>query len=128
MIPEYLRFIDVHLSLKIIDFLLNISNSNQEDKNELLNLKANQLLQTKLFKEAENFFEENPLLKKEENYTKLISLKNSIKEAEDNLKDEIFGFLNIIKNMEENDDFDFTSLINKKIVNKINQIIKNIGK
>jgi hypothetical protein len=115
MIPEYLRFIDVHLSLKIIDFLLK--NSNQEDKNQLLTLKANQLLQTKLFKEIENFLEENPLFKKEDNFTKVISTKNSIKETEENLKNEIFGFLNIIKNMEENEDFDFTSLINKKIVN-----------
>lgn len=116
MIPEYLKFIDVHLSLKVIDFLLS-KNPSDSEKKELLSLKANQLLQTKLFEEIQKFFEENPSLKNEEKLSKINNQKNSLKENENNLKDLIFGFTNMINNMKENPDFDFTTPINKKIVN-----------
>ena len=116
LLPDYFEFIDSHLSLRILDFLLEKENDSNNSET-LLNVKKSLLLKTKLYDQILKFFEENPKLSSDEEIKKIIEGKNNLISEEDNLKDIIVGFLNIVNNIKNDTNFDFHSPINRKIVN-----------
>jgi len=116
LLPEYLQFIDVHLSLRILDFHISKAD-NTTKKEELIKFKKTQILKTKLFSQIYLFLEENPTLKSDEELQALKESENKLVSYEETLKDKIIGFLNIVNNIKNDPSFDFTTPINKKIVN-----------
>lgn len=116
MLPEYFKFLDTHMSLKVLDFHI-LKASDEAKKGELLKFKKAQILKTKLFKEIYKFLEENPSLKNEEELNAIKKSENKLNSDEEDLKDNIIGFLNIVNNIKNDSSFDFTTPINKKIVN-----------
>lgn len=113
--PEYFQFIDTHLSLKVLDFHLEKVNSEAE-RSQLLSLKKTQLIKTKLYDQIYKFFEENPSLKNEDEFQSIQNSHNNLESYEEDLKDKIIGFLNIVNNIKNDPNFDFSTPINKKIV------------
>jgi hypothetical protein len=115
ILPEYYKFLDTHMSLKVLDFHLSKS-TDENKKGELLKTKKLQLLKTKLYSEIYKFFEENPSFKNEQELITLKQTETKLNSHEEDLKDKIIGFLNIVNNIKNDPTFDFTTPINKKIV------------
>lgn len=114
-IPEnkILHFLDSHLALIVIDFHLKQVNNSEERKN-LLEAKKNLLQRTNLSEEKIKFVKENG----EFDFGNSIQeIKDKFGIAEENLKKEITGFLNLTETFRKTKNFDTTSSINKKIVN-----------
>ncbi len=114
-LPEYYNFLDTHLSLKVLDFQIQKA-TDDKVKSDLLATKKAQLLKTKLFSDIYKFFEEHPSLKSEQELTALRESETKLNSHEEDLKDKIIGFLNIVNNIKNDPTFDFTTPINKKIV------------
>ncbi len=83
----------------------------------MIKFKKTQILKTKLFSQIYLFLEENPTLKSDEELQALKESENKLVSYEETLKDKIIGFLNIVNNIKNDPSFDFTTPINKKIVN-----------
>ena len=115
ILPEYYEFLDTHMSLKVLDFHLSKS-TDENKKGELLKTKKAQLLKTKLYSEIYKFFEENPSFINGEELNTLKQTETKLNSHEEDLKDKIIGFLNIVNNIKNDSTFDFNSPINKKIV------------
>ncbi len=119
-LPEYYNFLDTHLSLRVLNIHISKA-SDANTKAELLKTKKVQLLKTRLYKEISKFFEENPSLKSKQESNALQESEAKLNLHEEDLKDKIVGFLNIVNNIKNDPSFDFTTPINKKIV-KVFQI------
>jgi len=115
LLPEYYQFLDTHLSLRVLDF--HISNTaDQNKKAEFLKIKKSQILKTKLYKEIYKFFEENSCFENEVDINLLKESDTKLNSYEEELKDKIIGFLNIVNNIKNDPTFDFNTPIHKKIV------------
>ncbi len=106
-LPEYIDFFDSHLRLLVLDFYLE-KGINREF---ITKLKSEILSRTYLFETQEKFFKDdsNELNNIRENKEKLESKENE-------LKQKIMGYLNMIENAKNSNNYDTTSSINKKIV------------
>lgn len=109
---EILQYIDPHLVLKVIDF--ELGQCGGSEKQELLQLKKQTLLKTSLFEEQAKFTSENKSLGDE---TGAIEVKKQqVVKLEDETKDNIKGFLNLMENFRKSNNFDTSSSMHKKIV------------
>ena len=106
-LPEYFDFFDSHLKLIVLDFYLQ----NNINKEPLQKLKAEILSNTNLFTQQEEYFKN---VGKEMNIIK--ELKEKVEQNEADIKQKIIGYLNMIENAKNNNNYDTTSSINKKIV------------
>jgi hypothetical protein len=107
LLPEYFDFFDSHLKLIVLDFYLK----NNINKEPLQKLKADILSNTNLFTQQEEYFKN---VGKEVNIIK--ELKEKVEQSEADIKQKIIGYLNMIENAKNNNNYDTTSSINKKIV------------
>jgi hypothetical protein len=106
-LPEYLDFFDSHLKLKLLDFYLDLGNNIEL----LKKYKSEELIRTSLFDKQEEYFKSdiNITAKINENKENLVKLENEKKQK-------IIGYLNLIENLRNNNNYDTSSSISKKIV------------
>jgi hypothetical protein len=110
-LPKYINFIDTHLKLKVLNFYLT---KNQSDEN-LTKLYKAELFKTGLESLQNDFIQKykiNDIDNKERN--------EKIKKDENELKQNIFGYLNLIENCKQINNYDTSQSMNKKIVNFFN--------
>jgi hypothetical protein len=106
-LPEYFDFFDSHLKLLILDFYTQ-NNSNKET---LTKLKSEVLSSTNLFTQQELFFKDDSNM-----LNKLKESRENTEKAENDTKQKIIGYLNLIENAKSSNNYDTSSSINKKIV------------
>jgi hypothetical protein len=115
---EILKFLDSHLVLRVLDF--NLAKHGAD--NEILLKKTKQtLFKTLLFDQQIQFLNEHPsLVDSGEDYVaKISAVKETQSKNEEQAKQSIVGFLNLIENWRKNNNFDMSSSISKKIVSNI---------
>jgi hypothetical protein len=106
-LPEYFDFFDSHLKLIVLDFY----SQNNIYKEHIQKLRTEILANTYLFNRQEEI-SKNDL--KEMNRIK--ENKEKVQLSEDEIKQKIIGYLNLIENAKNNNNYDTSSSINKKIV------------
>jgi hypothetical protein len=106
-LPEYLDFFDSHLKLIILDFYLAHGYNNEF----ISKIKSEVLSKTSLFTQQENFFKDD-----NNELNKIKEKKENSDKVENNSKQKIIGYLNMIENIKNNSNYDTSSAINKKIV------------
>jgi hypothetical protein len=108
--PEYYDFLDSHLKLHLLEFF--IQNGINKEYNSKIRTEV--LSNTYLFnKQSEYFRDNNNELKRIE------ELKIKVENNENDLKQKIVGYLNLIENAKSSNNYDTSSSINKKIVYNI---------
>jgi hypothetical protein len=114
---EILKFIDPHLALRMMDFSLDkLALDSGEGRDSLLTMKKKLLFKTSLASERKKFAEDNKSLFQPEEYDLIFQSGESENKKEDQCKNSIIGFLNLMDNCRKNNNFDMGSSISKKIV------------
>jgi hypothetical protein len=113
---EILQYIDPHLVIKVLDF--ELSKSSDKEKQTLLQYKKQVLFKTCLFEEQSKFNLENKSLGDESSAIEL--RKQQVAKIEEETKDNIKGFLNLMENFRKSNNFDTSSSMHKKIVKNKN--------
>ena len=114
-LPDYIKFLDPHLALIVIEFYLNKTKGE-----ELLKYKKQMLLKTMLFEQQQKLYEEHPDLF-DQNEKNQIEIKREQQEkGEAECKSKLIGFLNLIDNCRRNNDYDTSASMSKKIVSILN--------
>jgi len=112
---EIFQFLDPHHIIEILDFELSITKDSTK-KVELTKLKKDALFKTFLFEEQSKFLSENKSLFKDNESECIENKKQQIKKVEEETKNTISGFLNLMENFRKNNNFDISFSIHKKIV------------
>ncbi len=108
--PEYYDFFDSHLKLILLEFFIQ-KGINKEYNSKI---RTEVLANTYLFeKQSEYFKDSNNDLKRIE------ELKIKVENNENDFKQKIIGYLNLIENAKSSNNYDTSSSINKKIVYNI---------
>ena len=110
-LPEYIDFLDSHLRLLVLDFYLE-KGINREF---ITKLKSEILSRTNLFETQEKIFKDD-----NNELNKIKQYKEKLEIRENELKQKIMGYLNMIENAKNNNNYDTSSSINKKIVIEFN--------
>ena len=114
-LPEYIKFLDPHLALQVIDFYIS-----KERNPDLVAYKKQILFKTMLFEQQLAFIEENKNLFDENIKQNISSKKEQQAKDESQTKQRIIGFLNLIENCRKAYDYDTSASMSRKIVkNKI---------
>src|SRR5437764_1313158 len=92
-LPEYIKFLDSHLALQILDFYINKTRSE-----DILKYKKQILFKTMLFDQQSKFIEENSNLFTEDDKQNLVNKKEKLALEESGTKQRIIGFLNLSDN------------------------------
>lgn len=103
---EYYDFFDSHLKLLLLDFYIN-NGINKEYYNKL---KTEVVSNTYLFEKQMNNTTELKTIEE---------MKAKVENTENDLKQKIIGYLNLIENAKSSNNYDTSSSINKKIVHFI---------
>ena len=109
---EILQYIDPHLVIKVIDF--ELSKCNDKEKPAFLQYKKQVLFKTCLFEDQVRFNSENKSLGDESSAIDL--RKQQVAKIEEETKNSIKGFLNLMENFRKSNNFDTSSSMHKKIV------------
>jgi hypothetical protein len=113
---QILKYIDNHLVLKFMDFVLETDKSNTQN---LLTTKKEILFKTYLFEEQENFLNKHKDLNQGEN-EKIVEKRSALLKLEQELKSSIENFLSLTENFRRGGSVDPTFSVHKKIVIIIN--------
>lgn len=112
-LPEYIHFIDPHLKIIILDFYLSKNTGNNEN---ILKQKKQELFKTYLFDQQKKFLDENKSLSDENDYQLIEKNKEKLEKDETEIKEKIIGFLNLLEQCRNINDYDTSTSMNKKIV------------
>ena len=113
---EILQFIDPHLVIRVLDSDISLSKDTALTQ-ELLNMKKKVLFKTLLFNEQIKFTSQNKSLVDTKETEAIESKKQHVTKLEEETKDNIKGFLNLMENFRKSNNFDTSSSMHKKIVN-----------
>jgi hypothetical protein len=106
-LPPYINFLDSHLKLKVLEFYISKGNNKQSKDiyKEVLFKTGLEKQQTELLKKH-NLDESNTVNE----------IKDKLKISENELKQHIVGYLNLIQNCKTQNNYDTSTSMNKKIV------------
>ena len=112
-IPEYLKYFDYHISLKIIEFHVNSKLFFQE----ITSIKTSKLFSTLLFDEQEAFLKSNKF--ENASLEQIKEKKEFIAKKEEELKRNVADFLQLADSCRSQNDYDTSTSYRKKIVRSL---------